>query len=295
MSFAKRHIDVTFQIGLGDFGEAGQDTVTLKGLRISATIDKAGSVSYQQLSMRVYGMPFDVMNRLSILGKYLIDARRNQVIVSAGDDEKGMSVCFTGTLTEGWVDTGSAPNVSFVVVAFSNYLDGMKAVPPTSFNGSADAASVVQGLAFQMQPPYSMENSGVSAQIPYPYFPGSLRDQILAVASHADFEVDFDSTKRVVAIWPKGNSRGGEVLKLSPETGLIGYPTFTDRGILVQTLYNPNITYGAELDVESPLRGRGRWVSATVTHELESETPNGKWFTHTECSLLEHGRPLPRG
>lgn len=42
MTFAKRRIDLEFQLGLGAFGDGGLDTVRISGLRCSANISKTG-------------------------------------------------------------------------------------------------------------------------------------------------------------------------------------------------------------------------------------------------------------
>lgn len=284
MSYARRRIDLKFQLGKGNFGDSGFDTVDLTGLRVSAHISKAGGVSLSSLDMRVYGMSLSTMNQLSTLGKPLVDGRNNTVTLSAGDDESGMAVVFTGTIQQAWSDMTNAPEGSLTVSAFSGILDALKPLPPSSFKGQADASVIVAGLASQMG--YNFENGGVTVQLANPYYPGTGRQQLESVARAGPFNFFIDDTTNTLAIWPIGGVRGAQVPLISPETGLIGYPAHTDQGISLTTLYNRAITFGANVQVQSSLTPAcGLWTVFKVDHSLESETPGGKWFTSCECNL----------
>lgn len=286
MTYLRRAIDVKFRLGTGSFGESGANTVEVKGLRVSARIQKNGGVSLSQLSMKVYGLSLSTMNQLSTLGKPLIDGRNNLVGVSAGD-ANGKAVAFQGTIYEAWVDPNAAPEVCLIVNAYTGLLDALRPLPPSSFQGQADAAVIVAGLAQQMG--YGFENSGVNVQLANPYFPGTGKQQLEAVARAGDFNFFIDDVLNVVAIWPMDAARNGEIPLISPETGMVGYPTHTENGIILTSLYNPAIVFGRDLQVESELTpATGRWTVFGVAHDLESETVGGKWFTQAQCTVLGH-------
>lgn len=283
MSLSRRYLTVKFQLGTGSFGDGQSDTIEISGLRASASIMKQGGVSMSKLDLRVFGMSLDVMNKLTILGKPLVDGRNNRVTVSAGDDESGMAVVFIGIIAEAWIDTRAAPAVSFVVSAFTGLIEALKPVPPTSFQGTVDAALVVSGIA--QQAGYGFENSGVSVQVSNPYLAGTALSQLQTIARAGNFNCIIDSD--IVAIWPANGTRNGLVPLLSPDTGLIGYPMRTENGIVLSTLFNPSIVFGGQVQVKSSITpANGAWTVFSVTHELESETVNGKWFTALECSIL---------
>jgi hypothetical protein len=285
MGLAKRHLSFSFRLGKGAFGEDGSDTVELTGLRASVSIAKKGGVSMSEASIRIYGMTLDVMNKLTILGKPLIGATFNQITVSAGDDDSGMSVAFVGIITEAWIDASSAPRVSFIVTAHTGLVNALRPVAPTSLNGSIDLDTVMSGIAAQMVPPIGYENSGVTTQVEFAYLPGTLREQALALARHYDFNLLMDDS--TLAIWPRGGKRKGVAPVISAETGMVGYPTHTQNGIQILMLYNRGIIFGGALEVRSTFTpANGFWTPFSVAHELESETPNGRWFTQVECSIL---------
>lgn len=292
MTFKHRRIDLEFRLGQGDFGKAGFDTVQVTGLRVTATVVRSGGAQMSELQMRVFGLPLDVMNRLTLLNilrQY--DARRNTVTFSAGDSD-GVAVCFIGNIVECWADI-SQPDGALYVRAASGYLDLLQPVAPTSYKGGVDAAFVLSGLAARMNPPLTIENSGVNVQLSNPYYPGTLLDQIRAVAQAGNFNCVIDDVQQRLAIWPANAARGGQQTLIGPTSGLVGYPTYTQSGIQLTMLYNPTIAFGTEIRVDSQLLpASGGWTVAQVTHDLESEMPGGKWFTRVECGLIGQATPI---
>lgn len=292
MTLAVRKINLSFSLGEGSFGQSGADTLEITGLRTSCTITKAGGASMSTLDLRVWGMPLDTMQKLTVLNKLAYEQERsNSVTVTAGDDERGMGVVFTGTIKEAWADASNPPDVAFIVSAFTGGLDAVKPVQATSYNGPVAVDVVMASIAAQMTPPRTLENSGVQTMLDSPYLPGTLRDQALAVARAARCNMLID--EQVLAIWPLGSTRDGLTLDLSPASGLVGYPQFTQNGIALTTLFTPSLTFGQRIDVTCPLAAaNGSWTVAAVQHNLDAELPGGQWFTRIECGLLGHPAPI---
>lgn len=285
MTFARRIINLQFQLGQGNFGEAGSDTVTLEGLRCSVDIVRAG-IAFSQAQVRVWGMPLDLMKRLTVTQQFYVEQRvNNRVLVEVGEERDGkqfVGTCFIGTIWEAWVDARNAPDVSFNVGANSSLLQTSRPVPPLSFKGGVDIGIAMQGIADQMG--YDFENAGVIATLQNPYKPGNLKSQIMSLCRDVGCNVDVDEARKIIAIWPKNGRRGGEVVRVAPDSGLIGYPSFTQGGITFTTLYNPNITFGRNISMESIVPAtNGEWTVMGLAHRLESNIPGGQWFTDVEC------------
>jgi hypothetical protein len=291
MAFARRKIDLTFQLGTGAFGDSGFNTVKVSGLRVQAHITKAGGASMGSLDMRVYGLTPMIMNSLSSLTTQIMMQRKNSVILSAGDDVSGMCVIFEGTIADGWVDLNSSPDSALQIKAFSGLIQALEPAPASSYPGSADAAVIMASLATQMG--LKFENNGVSVILSTPYFPGTARDQAMECADAANINWFIDDT--TLAIWPKGGSRGGAIPIVSAGTGMIGFPAHNGTGIAVQTLFNPTISYGNTVQVQSVIPNAcGNWFVCALYHELESETPNGQWATHFQGAPLYNVNVIPQ-
>lgn len=290
MTLARRYINLTFALGKGNFGEDGFDTVEFKGVRTSVTISRAGGGSYAELQLRVNGMSLSDMNTLSTLGKPLADVRINTVTVVAGSEDAGEGVVFAGNIREAWVDMASAPDGVFIVNGYTALVEKLKPIPASSFQGQADVATILAGLAVQMG--LSFENNGVQVQLANPYYAGTGVAQVQKCVQAANINHTIDNG--VLAIWPKNGSRGGAIPLISPATGLVGYPQHTENGIRLTTLFNPSIALGTRIQLESVLTpSSGIWTVFSMSLELEAETPGGAWYTHLDCSVLDHA-PLPR-
>ena len=181
--------------------------------------------------------------------------------------------------------------MALTITAFTGLLDQLKPIPPTSYKGPTDVATIIASLAKQMG--YSFENNGVSGVlIANPYLSGTGRDQVMQIAEHAGINVIFDDQPTgvpTIAIWPKGGARGGAVPLISSTTGMVGYPAWTENGIIVKTEFNPQIVFGANVQVQSIVpQASGTWSVFGVTHELEFAMPGGKWFTTLSAATPGH-------
>lgn len=319
MALVTRKLQITFTLGAGGatpkFAESGTNTLTLSGVRAQATILKAGGPSMGTMQLVVYGMTLSQMNQLSTLGMKLQLYQKNTVTVTAGDDQSGMGTVFVGNITNAYANLNAQPEVGFVVEAHVLAAAAVIGAATASYNGSTDVATIMSSLATQMG--LNFENNGVSTKISSPYLPGSLRDQALKVVRTAGISWN-GGDGGVLAIWPRGGSRGGAVPVVAPppEGGMIGYPTFTAQGITVRALFNPSISFGSKIQVKSSIqqqlttalnnpnqapqgsggttqdRASGTWAIFGLTHELSTLTPGGKWESIMQCYNPAFSRPV---
>jgi hypothetical protein len=284
--FTHKTIDVTFSLGKGSFGNSGFNTVKQSGLRMSAVIVCWGSPGSAILQLRIWGMAFDTVNKLNGgFGNMSYPALKNNAItVEGGDAQSGKAVVFQGIMYQAHADFNSMPNASLQVAAIAGGISILKPVPPISFRGSADVATIMSGLATQQG--HTFENNNVNVKLSNPYFPGTAKQQAEQLAAHAGINmvVDSQTTPNTLAIWPRGTSRGGVIPLVSPESGMIGYPTFTPLGVVVRTIYNKSIKFGGAVQIQSSIPNAcGKFFVSSMTHTLESEIPNGSWETMFEA------------
>lgn len=281
MTLVRRRIDVTITLGAGEFGEDVGDTVTLTGHRVVAEMAAVGGDAQGQIQLRIYGLPLATINRLTSIGPIATEIRgKNRVMVAAGDDGSALSTIFEGTIDQAYGDFQSAPDVALNINALSALGAAVKPVGASSYKGSIDAAVVLANLAELMG--FAFENNDVSVQLSNPYFPGTALDQVKACARAANIRYTID--RNILAIWPKNGVRQGEVPIVSPATGLVGYPVFSSAGLGVTSIFQPSVRQGGQIEVVSSLGvACGVWNIFNVLHRLESERPNGPWFTFMNC------------
>jgi hypothetical protein len=282
MTFVPRQVNLTFHKGQGPLGESGTVPETVSGLRVSCMIERGGGSSMAQAQVRVYGMSLSDMLALSALNvkvnQYDIMAvRKNTLIISAGDAVNGMSQIFEGQIMIGQIDMNAQPDVALTVIANEGLFEAIQPASPISYPNTMDVATVMQSLATSMG--LNFEGNGVNVKLPRSYIHGTYRDQVMQIADAA--MINWTIENGTLAIWSRGSFRSGTPATLSPTTGMVGYPTYSEMGISVRTLFNPNIRFGALVKVEgSQMKyANGPWSVYRIQHELESQTPGGAWFT----------------
>jgi hypothetical protein len=276
------------------FGEgAGGDTVTLSGQRMSARVQNSGSPGGSVAQVAIYGMTLSLMNQLATLGMVFQLVPRNTLTISAGDEESGLSVVFAGTIVQAYGDFNAAPEVPFHFECNSTLAESVMPASASSYTGATDVATIMSSLARQMG--LGFENSGVTAQLSNPYLPGSLMTQVRECADQAGINAEVVGGA-LLAIWPKGGARGGQVPLIAPPPrgSMIGYPAYTQQGIVVKTLYDPRIGFGGQVQVESDLApASGLWNVYKLDHALDTLVPRGLWQSSVFGYNPRYPQPIP--
>lgn len=173
--------------------------------------------------------------------------------------------------------------MGFRIEALAGLYTQVAPAEPTSVKGSADVAQTIERIAKAAG--YRFENNGVNVKVMNPYVWGDANHQMKALADAAGIQWVID--RDTVAIWSTGKARQGDATRVSPSSGLVGYPAFTSSGIEVTTTFNPTLQYGGTIEVESQLKPAcGKWNIVNLDHMLESELPRGKWFTTVSASKM---------
>ena len=273
MTFTHKFLKFDFALSQGNF-QGGGNTTSVVGLRSSASIVKAGGLSQGALQFAIYGMTIDEMNKLSTYGQTLTLVGKNTVTVSAGDDPSNLSQVYQGNISSAFMDGNSQPQVAFRGEAFVSGDIAIKPTPTTTLSGSIDAAGMLQTLAGVSG--LMFENNGVSTKLTNPHYSGSPIQQIEAICTDAKCEHIIDN--ETLAVWPASGSRSGST-QINPQTGLVGYPAFNAQGVVFKALFDPTLTFGASVQLQSELTPAcGTWIIHHLVYELEAETPQGNWF-----------------
>jgi hypothetical protein len=302
MSFTKRLIDVTFRLGQGgtfSTPPAAANTALAEGLRVEATIAKAGSVGMPTLTCRIYGLTQDIVTSISTLGTVYGASKNNQITLAAGD-ENGKASVFLGIIDTAWSDYEDPANPALEIRAHTGLLEATRPLPPTSFSGPVDVVTVIKSIATQMG--WQVESNGVQATIRSgksggPYYSGTGREQIIAAANAAHIHCWMDADAagaQVIALWPWDGIRDGDGPLISAETGMVGYPAWEQNSLRVTMLFNPQIAaagigpggvnLGGKIHIQSKVpNATGVWQVFSVTHELDSNVEGGRWYTTVRC------------
>ena len=280
MSFTRRHIDLTFQLGQGDNGLDGYETLKVSGLRTKVELSHAGGPSLGHINAKVYGLPLDMMNKLSPIIRNKngnINLVWNHLIIDAGDDLVGMSTIFEGQITMASIDMASNPESSLDITGFAGASQTAQAVEPSPYPDHASVEDIMKDLSNHGKL-NGVDYNGDTVTLYTPYLSGTVWDQIKAVAEAADLQYTIERDK--IILWPRNGHREVPTINISPTTGMMGYPTNwgIGGGVQVTMVFNPNLVLGGLVHVESQLAfANADFVTFNIGHELESEMPNGRW------------------
>lgn len=288
------------------FNETGTDTVTLSGSRASVRIQDSGNPATCMAEVKVWGMKPSLMNQLSTLGLVWNLMPKNLITIQAGDSVNGLSPIFSGQIMAGYGDYSSQPDVPFVFSCNLTAAFATITVPPTTFPAPFDVATAMAGFARQMNAGF-LNSGNVHITLPPMYFKGSVIDQLQKCADAANIYAKLpfgNSNGNTLEIWSKTGSRTTTSIPvISAANGMISYPAFTQNGIIVKTLFDPLISVGGPVKVESSLLSAiaaaqpgqpnftnptgpsvpfpTQWVVTKLDLALDTMLPHGEW-----CSIV---------
>jgi len=271
----KKQLRFVITLGTGKFGSSNNDTVTLQGFRAIAEIDKAGGMMMGTLKAKIYGVKQADMNSVTTLQWKPQTWIPNTVEVFAIDGT-AETLIFAGNIVNAWADYQGMPDVFLHIQAQAAFFNALKAIPPRSFKGPIDTPSVMAQIAADLG--YTFENNGVTTQLTDLYLPNTGLEQAKDLARAAGCDLYLDD--KVLAITPPNVPRKALIPVISPSSGLIGYPTFDGVGVNFQALFNPGVTFGGSIKLETDVQqAAGEWIVTSVAHRLESEKPGGAWYS----------------
>lgn len=259
--------------------------LTYMGVEIHVTIEKPGEPDQNKATVELYNIAMDAMRDITTLAFKPLQNKNNEIAIFAGDEENGLSQCFAGEIQTAYADFSSAPTVSMHIEAAAGSYAALKASPPIAVDGSQSAESLIE--SFAKESGYAFRNNGVSAQVKNCVLNGSPIQKMRAVANMVGCELIIDDKMVTIQPFERGLDEGNAVL-MSKDAGMLGYPAFTNDGIHLRCLYNPDLRLGGMVEVQSVVPGaEGTWKITKLSHSLvaNSNAPED-WFSEVEASPL---------
>lgn len=271
----------TFTLAIGTF-ENGNNQVIVEGFRSSVEIQNAGGSMMVNATAKIWGLSQDLISQLTTLAFFAFTYTKNTIKIEAVDGDSS-TVVYQGSILNAWADYSSIPDVFLYIETQVGHFNQLTIDQTLEYEGVWKVADLMGIIANRLG--VKFENNNVTALIKNPKYNGSLIDQLRTLA--LDTKTDFYLDNNVLAITQKAQPRtiGQEVTPLiSDKTGMIGYPTFNTVGIIFNTLFNPAIRHGGQIQVQSDIKqANGTWQVGSITHYLESEKPDGQWFSVVNC------------
>ena len=287
-SFVTRQLRASLTLPQGTFPSTNSNTLVLTGLRMSAHLEQSGNFT-NSCDLRIYGMRQMDMSAVTTVfvnqnGVPYDPVAQAIVTLEVLQAPAAPLIVFSGQFLESQPDYTAAPDVCLHAQALTGYAAQLTTPQPLSFKDSVDAVQVASQLAQAMG--FVLEPNGAQAKLHAPYLSGSLMEQFQSVVEAANLDFYFGPDGKTIFLCPKNKGRQGKVpVPVNPQTGLVGYPTLQRYGIEIITLFNLAIELGAPVQVSgSTVPGcDGTWFPFSMSHELETIKPGGKWFSRLAC------------
>ena len=282
--FSIKTIQIAVTLGKGSFSEGG-NTKTIEGLACEASIQKPGLPEKNSATVKIWGLKYEDMAELTMLAFKPLESQHNLIAVKAGEQGGSLALVFQGEVTSAYADFNAAPDVCMEFEADSGSYPQQIAAPVATVKGEAKADQLFAQYAKEAG--YTYRNEGVTGSVQNAWFPGSPVDKMAKLARDIGCELLIDDGE--VIVLPAGQARKGNAVLLAKDTGLIGYPTFTQDGISCRCLFNPDLVYGGLIKVESIVpRASGAWKITKLTHSISAYVPGGgNWESQIEASYNE--------
>lgn len=278
VTYTKKSLAVVITLRKG--GENRQ--YRFENFAMHASIEKTGGAEFAKATVEIYGLSIETMAKLTTLSFNPFMNDWNFIEIFAGEEGQTLQSVFQGEITLAYADLNGGSKVLKIQAQTGAY-PVLIPDPPRSIEGEQSAASLIESLAKQAN--YSFQNEGVTAMISDCTISGDPVTKMRAVANQVGAELIIDDD--TVVLMPSGQCRRseGSVPVISVDTGMIGYPVFTNTGLQVSAYFRPDLRLAAMVRVESIIPGAtGNWRIVKLVHDLAANNPNGgAWKTNIEA------------
>jgi hypothetical protein len=278
MSFAQRVLQ--FQ-----FSGAESGSLVTSGLRAIATVQVGAGRIGTQAQVKVWGMTLAQMNSYCNKVPTNLGLAEYQLTISAGDlGANNLTEVVNGSIFASFIDLTDSPDSAFAVSVTGIYTASYPTAAlsqPGPQNAEDLIASICAGAGF------TLVNNGAHCVLRNPSVYGSALDQIERIAQAANFAWAWSGT--TFSIWPADGNVDNTIIQVGPNTTpqLVGYPKYWAQGIIVTTLFNPEIQLGRRIDVVGSVlsKANGIWQIVGVQHDLSTMLDKGPWFTTATLAI----------
>lgn len=275
MSFTKKAIRIELELTTGL-------TKSFQGLACKANIQKLGLPDKNKATIEIMGLSYDDLAAATSVSFRPFVYNRNRVSVFAGEEGKELMQIFSGNVVTSWADFNNVPEPVLKIDAMTGGFASLLSQPQIATDGAAKVSEVVGQMAKASGMAFS--NQGVDASLNNSVLSGSPIEKAHSAANQVGADLIIDDNEMVLL--PRGAERntGLGTILVSPETGMIGYPTFGNMTIQVKTFFNPAIRFGGSIEIQTIVpKASGTWRVTKVQHQISAYDPKGgPWETQIE-------------
>ncbi|WP_416019918.1 hypothetical protein [Citrobacter braakii] len=274
--YSKRSLRFEFVNETSSFDDSGNNTISISEARATVSFQSAGNLFGTQINVSIFGLGIDMLAALSskAMGLFGSDTERSSMKVFVGE-----TAIFAGYMTSSIANMNAIPNAALMITATANADLQNKPASPFSFNGATPVPDIINAICNAAG--YKAYITGLDGLVvTNPHYEGSIFTQLESLCN--DVNVAMSVAPPSISFWPQDSIRDDVMPFISPEYGLIGYPIFSNGGLMFQTQFSTLLTTGRNVQIETSLpHASGVYKLTSVNHELSSWMNDGPW--HSIC------------
>ena len=278
-------IQFTLQNGTTFDGDKG-NILTIDNARMEAQLSFTGGFTGALATIKIYGLKMAYMSILAGRGVQL-DSNRQQFLIRL--DVNNVEV-FLGFANWCYIDANAQPEMALVVQAAAQGEINLMTIPDTHINNKTTVADAARKITANTN---MVINDYTNYTLPSVYTTGSVGSQLIQLMQ-ATLKVypkfQYSLNYSYLDLFTLDNALDYEIINISKDTGMIGYPSFTQTGISLTTLFNPKFSLQRIINLKSDLPNiSGKYqIIDGCTANLSTVIDNGPWTSTIACMYMEN-------
>ncbi|MHA3365187.1 baseplate hub protein [Yersinia enterocolitica] len=270
------------------FDDNGNNTISISNVKSTVSCQSSGNLFGTQVNVSIFGLSMDMLSALSSRAMGLYGSNTESISMKIFVENTAI---FVGRMTSSIANMNQIPNSALMITATANADLQNKIASPFSFNGSTSIKNVIEAICKSAG--YSPIINGLNGvMVNNPHYEGSMFQQLEKICY--DLNISMSVTPPNISFWETNTKRDDVIPFISPESGLIGYPIFSNGGVMFQTQFSTLLTTGRNISLKTSLpHADGEYNLSSVTHELSSWMPDGPW--HSICIANKRQEEAPNG
>lgn len=277
---------------------------TLKSARVTVTVDRPdangntttqtyrfqdhrmrinvrqGGAQFGNAKLEIFGVPLKAMNQIARLWLEALTPLGTDTVQVDVFDGRDYVPFFQGVIAWSAVNASRMPQVSLDIEANSGMALMIQPASPYATGSTVllkDALTTIAAPAgFAVDYPDTVPQFQLS-QVRVTGTPLEQIGELMNQYPQLTWNVSLQRIQIRAALAPIDSNS----VRIAADNGLMGYPVYSTSSLTLSTLFNPKITPGVALDVQTEFDfvNRTVWVASVLNHMLEPNMPGGQWTT----------------
>lgn len=260
-------------------GNAATQTYRFQNHRMRINV-RQGGAQFGNAKFEIFGVPLRTMNQIARLWLEALTPQGTDTVQVDVFDGQDYIPFFQGVIAWSAVNASRMPQVSLDIEANSGMALMIQPASPYATGSTVllkDALTTIAAPAgFAVDYPDGVPQFQLS-QVRVTGTPLEQIGELMNQYPQLTWNVSLQRIQIRAALAPIDSN----AVRVAADTGLMGYPVYSTSSLTLSTLFNPKITPGVALDVQTEFDfvNRTVWVASVLNHMLEPNMPGGQWTT----------------